>query len=174
MSILSLKMVSCTPNLVLTFEGSKFFKIVEFVMCRFELCSTGRGLPLDEDGGDLVDVALAALDARAHRHVDLLADLVSVLLELQEELHVGNTLETRPADRPVGVVLLQIEDEFTLIPPHKIHTTFCSANLVGNWTGDSRRKRPLVFQRQSACPTCARESDGLAFFESVSLHGYSN
>ena len=77
------------------------------------MCSTGRGLPLDEDGGDLVDVTLAALDARAHRHVDLLADLVSVLLELQEELHVGDPLETRPADRPVGVVLLQMKDAFT-------------------------------------------------------------
>ena len=76
-------------------------------------CGTGRGLPLDEDGGDLVDVALAALDPRAHRDVDLLADLVSVLLELQEELHVGDPLETRPADRPVGVVLLQMEDAFT-------------------------------------------------------------
>ena len=72
-----------------------------------------RGLSLDEDGGDLVDVTLAALDPRAHRHFDLLADLVSVLLELQVELHVGDPLETRPADRPVGVILLQMEDEFT-------------------------------------------------------------
>ena len=85
--------------------------------------TTGRGLSLDEDGGDLVDVAFAALDPSAHRHVDLLADLVSVLLELQEELHVGDPLETRPADRPVRVVLLQMEDEFTLIAPREIRTT---------------------------------------------------
>ena len=82
-------------------------------MLTSKFSTTGRGLPLDEDGGDLVDVTLAALDARAHRHVDLLADLVSVLLELQEEFHVRDPLETRPADRPVRVVLLQMKDAFT-------------------------------------------------------------
>ena len=39
--------------------------------------------------------------------------LKAVLLQLQEELHVRDPLETRPADRPVGVVLLQMEDAFT-------------------------------------------------------------